>query len=110
MSRNHIAITTNTGLSFINRSEVMYCLSDGSYTHIYLEGGRKLTVSKNLKEVSSLLADESFFRIHNSHLINLDYAHSFINNNHNCVKMSNGEELAVSRNRKKEFLELFTKL
>lgn len=110
MSRNHIAITTNTGLTFIQRAEIMYCLSDGSYAHIYLEGGRKLTVSKNLKEVTATLNDERFVRIHNSHLINLDHIHSFINNNYNCVKMSNGEELAVARNRKKEFLELFTKL
>lgn len=110
MSRNHIAITTNTGLSFITLTEIMYCLSDGSYTHIYLEGGRKLTVSKNLKEVTATLNNETFVRIHNSHLINLDHVRSFINNNYNCVKMSNGEELAVARNRKKEFLELFTKL
>lgn len=110
MKKNHIAITTNTGLTIIKREEVLYCLSDGSYAHIYVEGGRKLTVSKNLKEVEKILANDSFFRIHNSHLINLEHARSFINHNHNCVKMSNGEELTVSRNRKKEFLELFTKL
>ena len=110
MSRKTIAITTNTGLTFIDQSEIMYCLSDGSYAHIYLVGGRKLTVSKNLKEVASTLDSERFYRIHNSHLINLDHTHSFINNNYNCVKMSNGEELVVARNRKKAFLELFVKL
>lgn len=88
----------------------MYCISDGSYAHIYLGNGRKLTVSKNLKEVEASLNNHNFFRIHNSHLINLDHAVSFINNNHNCVKMSNGEELAVARNRKKDFLDLFTRI
>ena len=110
MKTNHIAITTNTGLTFIRRSEIMYCLSDGSYTHIYLEGGRKLTVSKNLKEVTATLKDTNFFRIHNSHLINLEHTRNYIDNGHNCVVMSNGEELAVARNRKKAFLDLFTKL
>ena len=110
MRKDFIAITTNTGLSFIKRTEIMYCLSDGSYTHIYLVGGRKLTVSKNLKEVETTLSDEDFVRIHNSHLINLEHTCSYLNNNYNCVKMSNGEELAVERNRKKGFLEMFTKL
>lgn len=110
MRKDYLAITTNTGLIFLKRTDIMYCLSDGSYCHIYLVGGRKLTVSKNLKEVEATLADACFFRIHHSHLINLDHVRSFINNNHNCVKMSNGEELAVARNRKKGFLELFTKL
>ena len=110
MKTNRIAITTNTGLNFILRSEIMYCLSDGSYTHIYLEGGRKLTVSKNLKEVTAILQDDEFVRIHNSHLINLNHTCNFINNGYNYVIMSNGEELAVARNRKKDFLDLFTKL
>lgn len=110
MKKEYLAITTNTGLNFIRRSEIMYCLSDGSYTNIHLEGGRKLTVSKNLKEVESTLTDSQFVRIHNSHLINLAHAIGYINNGHNCVQMNNGEELAVARNRKKDFLALFDRL
>ncbi len=110
LKREHLAITTTTGLSFVKRSDVLYCCSDGAYTNIYLVGGRKLTVSKNLKEVESTLQDELFIRIHNSHLINLDHAVGYINNAYNCVKMSNGEELAVSRNRKKELMDCFVKI
>ena len=110
MKKEYLAITTSTGLNFIHRNEIMYCLSDGSYTNIYLEGGRKLTISKNLKEVEHTLTDSQFVRIHNSHLINLAHAVSYINNGHNCVRMSNDEELAVARNRKKGFLDLFDKL
>ena len=110
MKKEYLAVTTSTGLNFINRNEIMYCLSDGSYTNIYLEGGSKITLSKNLKEVESILADPQFVRIHNSHLINLIYAVSYINNGCNCVQMSNGEELSVARNRKKEFFDSFTKL
>lgn len=110
MRREHLAITTTTGLSFVKRKEVLYCCSDGAYTNIYLDGGRKLTVSKNLKEVESSLSDENFIRIHNSHLINLDHALGYINNNYNCVKMSNGEELSVSRNKKKDLMECFVKI
>ena len=110
MKKNYIAITTTTGLTIVKRSEIMYCLSDGAYAHIHLVGGRKMLVSKNLKEVTDSLNDDHFIRIHHSHLINLEHTTKFINNGINCVIMSNGEELAVARNRKKEFLDLFTKL
>ena len=43
-------------------------------------------------------------------LINLAHTLGYINNGHNCVRMSNGEELAVARNRKKAFWDLFDKL
>ena len=110
MKKEYLAITTNKGLNFINRNEIIYCLSDGSYTKIHLAGGRKLTVSKNLKEVEATLSDPNFVRIHNSHLINLAHTVSYLNNGHNSVKMRNGEELAVARNRKKDFLDMFDKL
>ncbi len=110
MRKEHLAITTTTGLTFVKQSELLYCCSDGAYTKIYLLGGRKLTVSKNLKEVESTLTDDFFIRIHNSHLINLNHAVGYINNSYNCVKMSNGEELAVSRNRKKELMDRFVKI
>lgn len=110
MRRDYLAITTNTGLIFAKRSDILYCLSDGAYCNIYLLGGRKLTVSKNLKEVETTLDDDRFYRIHHSHLINLDHVYSYLNNQQNCVKMSNGEELAVARTRKKGFLELFVRL
>lgn len=110
MPKPHIAITARTGLIFVKRADVLYCCSEGAYTNIYLEGGRKLTVSKNLKEVEATLQDEQFVRIHASHLVNLDHTVGYINNNHNCVKMSNGEELNVARSRKQELMDCFVRI
>lgn len=110
MNKKNLAISTQNGLVFIKRTDLLYCLSEGAYSHLYLQDGRKLIVSKNLKEVENILADPQFVRIHNSHLINLSHTTNFTNNGVNCVTMSNGEELAVARNRKKGFLELFAKL
>ncbi len=110
MSKSYIAITARTGLIFVKRADVLYCCSEGAYTNIHLEGGRKLTVSKNLKEVEATLQDEQFVRIHASHLVNLNHTMGYINNNHNCVKMSNGEELNVARSRKQELMDCFVRI
>ncbi len=110
MQKAHIAITARTGLIFIKRAEILYCCSEGAYTNIHLEGGRKLTVSKNLKEVQATLQDEQFVRIHASHLVNLEHTVGYINNSYNCVKMSNGKELSVARSRKQELMDCFVKI
>ncbi|MEM1121010.1 MAG: LytTR family DNA-binding domain-containing protein [Bacteroidota bacterium] len=110
MQKNHLAITARKGLHFIKRAEILYCCSEGAYTNIYLENNRKLTVSKNLKEVEATLQDEQFVRIHASHLVNLEHTVGYLNNNYNCVQMSNGEVLAVARSRKQAFMNCFVRL
>lgn len=110
MKKNHLAINARTGMTFLKRTDVLYCSSDGAYTNIFLLNGSKLTVSKNLKEVQSALQDDQFVRIHASYLINLDHTLGYFNKNYNCVKMSNGEELNVARSRKQALLECFVKL
>lgn len=110
MKKNHLAITATTGLTFVKRTDVLYCCSDGAYTNIYLENGKKITVSKNLKAIQTKLKDALFIRIHASHLINLDHTVGYLNNNYNCVKMSNGEELNVARSRKQALMDCFTRI
>ena len=106
----NVALTTTTGMIFVKKSDILYCLAENSYTNVYLEGGKKVTISKHLKKVEQALQNDTFVRIHDSHLINLRHLVRFVNDNHSCVLMSNGEELGVSRNRKKEFLQWFVRI
>ena len=106
----NVALSTTTGLVFVKKSDILYCLAENAYTTIYLLGGKKITISKNLKKVEQALQHDTFFRIHDSHLINLQHLVRYVNEHHSCVLMSNGEELVVSRNRKKEFMQQFIKI
>lgn len=110
MKKQLVAIPTNTELLFIHKKDLLYFCGEGSYTNIYLQNGRKITISKHLKEIETTMDDEDFVRIHNSHLINIHHAISYMNSNANCVKMSNGEELSVSGHRKKKLMDYFIRL
>jgi two-component system LytT family response regulator len=105
-----VALSTSTGLIFVKKTDILYCLAENSYTNVYLKGGRKVTISKHLKRVSEALPNNIFVRIHDSNLINLQHIVRFVNDNHSCVLMSNGEELSVSRNKKRDFLQRFVKI
>ncbi len=104
---NKMVISTTEGLQFVNITDIVHCDSDGPYTHVYMTDGEKALMSKTLRDVEEMLDYDFFFRIHHSHLINLQHIKKFIRSEDE-VLMSNGKNIPVARSRKSEFLELVT--
>jgi two-component system LytT family response regulator len=104
----NLALPTNDGFSFIDINDIIYCKSDDNYTEFYLVGNRKVLVSRALKETNEMLDKHSFFRIHQSFLVNTKYIRKFSKFN-NTVELSSGDELPVSKRKKEEFLDFINK-
>ena len=85
--------------------EIIRCESNDNYTSIYLKTEKRITVSKTIKEYDLMLSDFNFFRIHQSHLVNLDYISKFNKNDGGFIILENGKKLPVSRRNKQAFLE-----
>lgn len=100
-----ISIPTFDGLEFIQVSDIIRCQADVNYTHVYLKDQGKITVSKTLKSFEELLSECNFFRVHNSHLINLDYIQKFTKGKGGYVTMTDNAHIQVSSRRKDEFLK-----
>ncbi|RKN82609.1 LytR/AlgR family response regulator transcription factor [Ulvibacterium marinum] len=102
----HKKITFNTDgkLLFLESEEILYAESDGNYSTIYLVDGQKIVLTKKLKEVNELLPDDSFFRIHNSYIINLNKIKEFLKTDGYVVLKSN-HKIPVSRQKKSDFLD-----
>ena len=105
-----LAIPTSDGMEYLNTEKIIRIQADRSYSWFYLEGGIKHLVSKNLKEYQELLNDRSFFRSHNSHLVNLEHVRKFIRHGGGSIEMSDGSKVAVSRSKKDLFLNEMSKL
>jgi len=84
------------------------CQSDINYTIIFLRDKQKITVAKTLKEFEELLIDHNFFRVHNSHLINLFHIKSYNKGKGGTVVMTDNSEVEVSTRRKDDFLKRLT--
>ncbi|NOR87403.1 MAG: DNA-binding response regulator, partial [Bacteroidales bacterium] len=82
---------------------IIRCEADKGYTEFYLRNGKKILVSKGLKDYDDLLSDFNFIRTHQSHLINLDYIDSFEKSDGGYILMTDGSTVPVS-SRKKEFV------
>ena len=106
---SRIALTTSEGLLFVPTSDIIFCESDSNYTKVVLKDGRKILVSKPLKDLDDTLAGPDFYRIHNSFLVNLNHIKKYIRGEGGYVIMDDGSTVSISRTRKQEFVELFSK-
>lgn len=100
-----IAFPTSEGIELVKLNQIIHCQADDNYTSIYLTNEKRIIVSKTIKEYDNMLSDFGFFRIHQSHLVNLDFIAKFNKNDGGYVVLENGKKLPVSRRNKQEFLE-----
>ncbi|WP_127136194.1 LytR/AlgR family response regulator transcription factor [Flagellimonas oceanensis] len=100
-----ITINTDGKLVFLNSDDILYAESDGNYSTIFLVDGQKILLTKKLKEVNTLLPENSFFRIHNSYIINLNKIKEFLKTDGYVVLESN-HKIPVSRQKKSDFLDM----
>lgn len=105
---NHKKITINTDgkLVFLEPDDILYAESDGNYATLYLLNNKQIVLTKKLKEVGMLLPEDSFFRIHNSYIINLNKIKEFLKTD-GYVVLENNKKIPVSRQRKSDFLGKF---
>jgi two-component system LytT family response regulator len=103
-----LAIPIKDGFAFLAPDEIIRLQADGTYTHIYTST-EKYTGTKNIKEYEQLLADQNFFRSHNSHLINLKHVKRFSRLDGYFVHMSDSSVAEISRRKKEEFIEMMSK-
>ena len=106
-----LALSTGQGLFFVKLKDILYLEADDCYTHVIVKDGKKFLVSKTLANFDEILtSDPSFFRAHKSYLINLGYIKQYIRGDGGEIIMQDDKHIALSRNNKEDFLNLFTKV
>ncbi|MCM4150089.1 DNA-binding response regulator [Arenibacter sp. N53] len=100
-----ITINTDGKLLFLQSDEILFAESDGNYSTLFLSDGQKILLTKKLKEVNQILPKDTFFRIHNSFIINLNKIKEFLKTDGYVILQSN-HKIPVSRQKKSDFLDL----
>ncbi|HSV10304.1 MAG TPA: LytTR family DNA-binding domain-containing protein [Hanamia sp.] len=104
-SSKKISIPTLDGLIFLDTNDIIRCQSHINYSILFLKDKQKITVAKTLKEFEELLSDYNFYRVHNSHLINLAYIKKYNKGKGGSIFMSDHSEVEVSSRRKEGLLK-----
>jgi two-component system, LytTR family, response regulator len=99
-----ISISSNKGYEYINIQDIIRIEADGRYCSIFLDSGRNISVTKLLSELIDTIDNKTFFRPHKSHYINLNKVKMFVKADGGYIKMVDGSQVAIARNKREEFL------
>jgi two-component system LytT family response regulator len=105
-----VGLPTLHGYLFVNEEDIVQCEADNTYTIFHLLNCKKIVVSKTLKECEQILNIKVFFRVHNSHIVNLNYIREYVRGEGGHVVLFNNQIVPVSRSKKMNFLSLIKKI
>lgn len=100
-----IPLQYNDVVEMVNLIDIIWCCADQHQTYFHLLDGRKLIIQEKLKIYNELLPDDSFNRIHKSHIVNLFHILKFYPSakKQAYVELIDGTVLTVAHRRKADF-------
>ena len=110
LSFQKIALPTMHSYELVPLNNIVVCESNNNYTNVRLNNGQHFLISKTLKQIEDLLDMPPFFRVHNSFLVNLQYAIRYMKGEGGYLVLNNDMTIPVSRAKKEELLKLITHL
>lgn len=105
-----ILLKTSDQVHLINTSDIIRIEADGNYCTFFILDGRKILVSRPIREYEEALIDKGFHRIHKSHIININKLSYFDKLDGGEVKMVDGSVVPVASRKKDMLLGLFESL
>jgi len=105
-----LLLPVSNGLMAARVSEIIRIESNSNYCTVYLLDKPKVVIARTLKEYEEILAPCHFFRVHQSHLINLHFVEYIKQGVEEYVILNNGEQIEIARRRKAELLQKLSAL
>jgi two-component system, LytTR family, response regulator len=99
-----LTLHTTKETSIVNIKDIVRIEANNNYSYFYFVSQPKLLVSKTLKEFEEQLIMHNFYRIHQSHLINLKYLQAVTTKDGDFAIMTNDDKIEISRRRKPELM------
>lgn len=99
-AQRKIALPTGTGYDIIEIDTIVRCQSENNYTYFFLADGSRSLICRTLKEVEVMLSERTFFRVHQSHLINPKYVKNISKQDGGTLVMADATEVPVSRQKR----------
>ena len=84
--------------------DIIHLHGDGNYSTVFTTTGDKILVSKPLKHFEDILPAKHFFRVHQSHMVNIKNVRSVQNGDAQSINLSNGHAVPLARRKKDMFM------
>lgn len=106
-----LVLKTAEKIYSVNVQDIVHCEAEKNYTTFHFINSPKLVVSTTLKEYDTMLKPFNFFRVHQSHLINLAFFDHYVKaDGGNIIVMKNNSKVPLATRKKEEFLAVIDAL
>jgi two-component system LytT family response regulator len=105
-SSTKISVPVESGFEIIECAEIEFIEADNSYSFVYMLGGKKLLVCKNLKRFEKTLDSKTFLRAHRSYLVNLDCVERVSRADGGFVQLKSGKTIHLPQRKKDQIFQI----
>ncbi|MDA3860979.1 MAG: LytTR family DNA-binding domain-containing protein [Melioribacteraceae bacterium] len=105
-----IVLKTSDRIYLVNVKDIIRCEAENNYTNFYLANRTKIMVSKTIKTYETLLSEHEFLRVHQSHLVNLNFIQHFDKPDGGMLVLSDNSTIPVSHQKRGILLDYFSSL
>lgn len=102
-----IPLSVKDGHILVAVHDIIRCEADSNYTKVFLSKGKIVIVAKTLRYFEELLPRQKFFRVHKSHLINIDFIEEIKNDG--TLLLQQGHSVVISQRSKSVFFQFLQK-
>jgi len=105
-----LALHAQDKINIVNIDEIVRCESHINYTTFFFIDGTRIVVTRTLKDFDDLLSDQGFYRVHQSHLVNMKFIREFVKGDGGYLLMTDQSEVPVSVRKRSVVLEMIETL
>ena len=105
-----LVLKTSDQIHVINIEDIIHIAADGNYCSFHMQDGKKILISKGLKEYEETLLEYGFHRIHKSHIFNIHKISHLDKAEGGFVVMINGSRIPVASRKKEMLMQLFEEM
>ncbi len=105
-----ITLSSQEGMIFLQLDQIVHLESEGSYTTFYLMNRERHLIVRPMKDFETLLPADTFFRLHQSHIVNLNFVSKILREDGGYALLADGFKVPIARRRKDEFLDALQRL
>jgi two-component system LytT family response regulator len=106
LSFSKIVLLVGNVYELIGLEHIIRLKSDNNYTEFFIDDKRKIIASKPLKYYEDMLPPSKFARVHQSHLVNIDFIKQLEKGKHAFLTLIDGSHIEISQSRKEELFKL----
>lgn len=105
-SVQRISLNTIDAIHLVRVQDILYCKCDNSSTTFYLTNHEPIIVSRSIKDVEEQLGQASFFRSHQSYLVNISHIVEVNKTNNYSIILSDNSRVPTSTRKRKEITQI----